>query len=90
MEADKADKSEFYLTLPSNDVSKKYYPENSTRWWKIRLDHAIRLEGRWQVGLSSLSIPSRKIDETDGKLFKYLDKLNETLVWIRQTEKNHR
>ncbi|CAH3124008.1 unnamed protein product [Pocillopora meandrina] len=35
----------FYVTLPSNDGSIKYYPQNTNHSWKNRLSHRINLEG---------------------------------------------
>ncbi|PFX19071.1 hypothetical protein AWC38_SpisGene16508 [Stylophora pistillata] len=82
MEVEDNSPGEFCLTLPSNDASKKYYPENPNRSWKNRLDRTIRLEGTWQVGLSSLSVPTRKIGESNGDLQKYLETLQDSDVLL--------
>ena len=43
----------FYITLPSNDGSKKYFPNNPNNSWKNKLAKRIDLEGEYRVGLSS-------------------------------------
>ena len=53
--------SDFYLTLPSNDGSVKYFPGNSNNSWKNRLNKRLDLEGEWEVGMSSISLPSESI-----------------------------
>lgn len=83
MEIDDNSLEEFYLTLPSNDASKKYYLKDSNHSRKNQLDRTIRLEGTWQVGLSCLSVPTRKIGgESDSKLKKYLDAPQDTNVLL--------
>lgn len=47
---------DFYLTLLSNDESKKYFPDYSHNSWKNRLPTHIDLKGSWEVGLSSISL----------------------------------
>ncbi|PFX13982.1 hypothetical protein AWC38_SpisGene21900 [Stylophora pistillata] len=51
------DMSDFYLTLPSNDGSVKYFPGNTNKSWKNQLNSRIDLQGEWVVGLSSISLP---------------------------------
>lgn len=48
---------DFYLTLPSNDESKKYFLDNTHNSWKTRLPTRIDLNGSWEAGLSSISLP---------------------------------
>ena len=53
--------SDFYLTLPSNDGSVKYFPGNTNKSWKNRLNKRMDLEGEWEVGMSCISLPSESI-----------------------------
>lgn len=80
MEAEESDPEQFYLTLPSNDGSKKYFPGNKTNSWKNHLDRRIRLEGTWRVGLWSLSVPTvKKIVPAPKTDFEtYLDTLKDS------------
>ena len=66
----------FYLTLPSNDGSLKYFPDNKNNSWKNRLDKRIDLEGEWEVGLSSISLPH------DSKMYSYLKGLKDDDVLL--------
>ena len=66
----------FYLTLPSNDGSLKYFPDNKNNSWKNRLDKRIDLEGEWEVGLSSISLPH------DSKMSSYLKGLKDDDVLL--------
>ena len=66
----------FYLTLPSNDGSLKYFPDNKNNSWKNRLDKRIDLEGEWEVGLSSISLPH------DSKVSSYLKGLKDDDVLL--------
>ena len=52
---------DFYLTLPSNDESKKYFPDNNHNSWKTRLPTRVDLNGSWEVGLSSISLPHESL-----------------------------
>ena len=46
-----------YVTLLSH-ANRKEFPSNQPNWFKNRLPHPLRLmDGPWQVGLSSISIP---------------------------------
>ncbi|PFX27134.1 hypothetical protein AWC38_SpisGene8161 [Stylophora pistillata] len=54
------------LTLPRNDVSIKYYPENNPNSWKNRLSSFVVLDKDWKVGMSSISLPH------ESRLKKYL------------------
>ena len=47
----------FYLTLPSNDGSKKYFPSNTHHSWKNQLKSRIDSHGTWKVGLASITLP---------------------------------
>ena len=47
----------FYLTLPSNDGSVKYFPGNTHNSWKNQLKSRIDLQGKWEVGLASITLP---------------------------------
>ena len=49
--------SNFYLTLPSNNGSVKYFPGNANNSWKNRLDKRLDLDGQWDVGMSNISLP---------------------------------
>ena len=51
----------FYLTLPSNDGSIKYFPGNTNNSWKNRLNKRLDLEGDWGVGMSSISLPRESL-----------------------------
>lgn len=45
------------MALPSHS-SKDQFPNDTSNHFKIRLPHAIRLEGSgWKVGVSSISLP---------------------------------
>ena len=66
----------FYLTLPSNDGSLKYFPDNKNNSWKNRLDKRIDLEGEWEVELSSISLPH------DSKMSSYLKGLKDDDVLL--------
>ncbi|PFX25071.1 hypothetical protein AWC38_SpisGene10313 [Stylophora pistillata] len=61
----------FYLTLPSNDDSIKYFPENTPNSWKNRLSSLIALDKDWEVGMSSISLPH------ESRLKKYLHNIPE-------------
>lgn len=49
----------FYIKLPCNDGSKKYFPNNTNNSWKNKLAKRIDLE--WEVGLSGISLPHDSI-----------------------------
>ena len=51
----------FYVTLPSNDGSIKYYRQNKNHSQTNRLLHRINLEGDWEVGLASISLPCESL-----------------------------
>ena len=54
----------FYVTLPSH-ANRKEFPNNQANWFKNRLPHPLRLmDGQWQVGLSSISIPGTSVHLT--------------------------
>ena len=44
----------FYITLPINDGSKKYFPNDTKNYWKNKLAKRIDLEGEREVGLSGI------------------------------------
>lgn len=46
----------FYMTLPSNSSS-SYYPNNSMSDFSVKLDSAIELQDRWEVGLTEIVFP---------------------------------
>lgn len=69
--------SSFYLTLPSNGVSQKEFPNNANNSWKVRLPQPITLEGEWKVGLSSISYPA------DSILTQYLNSLSDSSVLLK-------
>ena len=71
----------FYVTLPSNDGSIKYYPQNTNHSWKNRLSHRIDLEGHWEVGLASISLPCQSL------LQDYLHTLKADEVLLRTVRK---
>ena len=71
----------FYVTLPSNDGSIKYYPQNTNHSWKNRLSHRIDLEGIWEVGLASISLPCESL------LQDYLQTLKADDVLLRTVRK---
>ena len=62
-------------TPPSNDESKKYFPNNTHNSWKNRLPHHIELNGSWEVGLSSISLPH---ESSESLLENYLKGLSDT------------
>ncbi|PFX20702.1 hypothetical protein AWC38_SpisGene14840 [Stylophora pistillata] len=62
--------SNFYFTLPSNNGSIKYFPGNTSNSWKNRLYQHLDLEGDWEVGMSSISLPHESI------LIPYLKRLS--------------
>ena len=70
----------FYVTLPSNDGSIKYYPQNTNHSWKNRLSHHIDLEGDWEVGLASISLPCESLQD-------YLQTLKADDVLLRTVRK---
>ena len=47
----------FYLMLPSNDGSLKYFSDNKKKFFEKSIDKRIDLEGEWEVELSSISLP---------------------------------
>ena len=52
----------FYVTLPSNSNLAEF-PNNQSNNFKVRLAEPLRLKGGgWSVGLSSVSLPERKIN----------------------------
>lgn len=69
----------FYLTLPSNGYSQVEFPTNSNKSWKVRLPQRIKVEGRWEVGLSGISYPS------DSRVRQYLNTLQDEDVLLRTT-----
>ena len=64
----------FYLTLPGSHGNLKYIPDNKNSAWKNRLDKRIDLEGEWEVGLSSISLPH------DSKMSSYLKGLKDDVL----------
>lgn len=52
---------DFYLNLPSNDESKKYFSDNTHNSWKTHVPKRIDLNGSWEVGLSSISLPHESL-----------------------------
>ena len=46
----------FYVVLPSSSDTARH-PENKNNSYKVRLPDPIRLEGEWEVGLASVSLP---------------------------------
>ena len=69
--------SNFYLTLPSNDGSVKYFPGNTNNSWKNLLNRRLDLKGAWEVGMSSISLPSESL------LIPYLKGLNDGSILLR-------
>jgi len=54
----------FFVTLPSHS-SKKEFPDNTSKAFKVRLPQPLRLIGDgWKVGLSSISLPDTNVDLT--------------------------
>ena len=71
---------DFYLTLPSNGViQQREFPKNTNNSWKIRLSQPLRLEGKWKVGLCSISYPS------DSRLNQYLKSLTDNTLLLQTT-----
>ena len=71
-------KDEFYVTLPSNgSISMQEYPANKNNSWKTRLPKPIKLDGEWEVGLSSVSYPS------ESRLRDYLNSLKDANVMLK-------
>lgn len=69
---------DFYLTLPSNGViQQREFPKNTNNSWKIRLSQPLRLEGKWKVGLCSISYPS------DSRLNQYLKSLTDDTLLLK-------
>ena len=64
----------FYLTLPGSHGNLKYIPDNKNSAWKNRLDKRIDLQGEWEVGLSSISLPH------DSKMSSYLKGLKDDVL----------
>ena len=71
----------FYVTLPSNDGSIKYYPQNTNHSWKNHLSHHIDLEGDWEVELARISLPCQSL------LQDYLQTLKADDVLLRTVRK---
>jgi hypothetical protein len=46
----------FHVTLPSN-ASLSTFPNNRTTSYRVKLPHAIELNGNWEVGLYSITYP---------------------------------
>ena len=44
------------VTLPSSS-RKSEFPNNKTSSYKIRLPYPLELNGKWEVGLSSITLP---------------------------------
>ena len=81
----------FYVTLPSNDGSIKYYRQNTNHSWKNRLLHRINLGGDWEVGLASLPCESLLQDylqtlTADDVLLRTVRKVYNTLSWSYDTK----
>ena len=83
----------FYVTLPSNDGSIKYYRQNTNHSWKNRLLHRINLEGDWEVGLASISLPCESLLQdylqtltADDVLLRTVRKVYNTLGWSYDTK----
>lgn len=79
MTATTSSSNSFYLTLPSNGYSQVEFPTNSNKAWKVRLPQRIKVEGRWEVGLSGISYPS------DSRVRQYLNTLQDDDVLLRTT-----
>ena len=75
----------FYATLPSNDGSIKYYPQNTNHSWKNRLSHRIDLEGDWEVGLASISLPCQSLLQDYLQTLKADDVLLRTVCKVYNT-----
>ena len=83
----------FYVTLPSNDGSIKYYRQNTNHSRKNRLLHCINLEGDWEVGLASISLPCESLLQdylqtltADDVLLRTVHKVYNTLSWSYDTK----
>lgn len=46
----------FYVVLPS-DASKNEFSNNTSNSYKVRLPSPLGLQGSWEVGLASISLP---------------------------------
>jgi hypothetical protein len=46
---------DFYVTLPSNVSSNKYFPDNTVANYVTKLPQRLSLEGKWGVGLVEMS-----------------------------------
>ena len=49
------------VTLPSSS-SKSEFPNNKTSSYKIRLPYPLELNGKWEVGLSSITLPDTYLE----------------------------
>ena len=58
--------SEFYVTLPSNS-SMKYFPDNKTSNFFIKLSRTLQLDGEWEVGLAEIVYPHTWYNICEGK-----------------------
>ena len=55
----------FYVALPSH-ANRREFPQNQAHSFKIRLPHPLHLPGgQWQVGLSAISLPDRRVNMYD-------------------------
>ncbi|PFX12036.1 hypothetical protein AWC38_SpisGene24065 [Stylophora pistillata] len=71
------DMNNFYMTLPSNDGSVEYFPGNTNNSGKNRLNKRLDLEGEYEVGMSSISLPPESL------LIPYLKGLNDGSIMMR-------
>ena len=66
----------FYTILPS-DSSMIYYPDNTVTCFTTKLPREIVLDGKWEVGLSEISIPlsfftfNKKVTVVQGDEYDY-------------------
>ena len=79
----------FYVTLYSNNNSKFY--ENSLSKFKTKLAKRIRLEGNWEIGLSSISFTNSWINLPEKEYIKfwYFDKKGKEFTEKASISKNH-
>ena len=49
------------VTLPSSS-SRSEFPNNKTSSYKIRLPYPLELNGKWEVGLSSITLPDTYLE----------------------------
>lgn len=76
--------SDFFVTLPSS-ASQNDFPDNTVAHFRVKLDKAIELEGKWSVGLSEFQYPMswNNVYETDSFTMRRLSSNKEYTIKVK-------